>query len=79
MSLCLPTTSAISTAHMKLDIYRNLFCRAQGYFQAVHENSRAAVFYHTDGAVIPAARIIEAGMDCFSTVQTMPPIWTGWN
>lgn len=57
---------------MKLDIYREFVLPGhKAVFQAVHENSRAAVFYHTDGAVMTLLpELIDAGMDCFNTVQT---------
>ncbi len=57
---------------MKLDIYRDMVLPGhKAIFQAVHENSQAAVFYHTDGAVMSLLpELIDAGMDCFNTVQT---------
>lgn len=57
---------------MKLDIYREFVLPGhKAIFQAVHENSQAAIFYHTDGAVMTLLpELIDAGMDCFNTVQT---------
>lgn len=57
---------------MKLDIYREFVLPGhKAVFEAVHENSNAAVFFHTDGSVIPLLPdLIEAGMDCFNSVQT---------
>lgn len=57
---------------MKLEIYREFVLPGhKAIFQTVHENSQAAVFYHTDGAVMTLLpELIEAGMDCFNTVQT---------
>lgn len=57
---------------MKLDIYREFVLPGhRAMFRAVHDHSDAAVFYHTDGSVIPLLPdLIEAGMDCFNSVQT---------
>ena len=57
---------------MKLDNYRQFVLPVhKAIFQAVHENSEAAVFYHTDGSVIPLMPdLIDAGMDIFNSVQT---------
>ncbi len=57
---------------MKLDNYRQFVLPGhKAIFQAVHENSDAAVFYHTDGSVIPMMPdLIDAGMDIFNSVQT---------
>ncbi len=57
---------------MKLDIYREFVLPGhKAVFQAIHENSKAAVFFHTDGAVMSLLpELIDAGMDCFNTVQT---------
>lgn len=57
---------------MKLDVYREFVLPGhKAIFQAIHENSAAAVFYHTDGAVMSMLpELIDAGMDCFNTVQT---------
>lgn len=57
---------------MKLDIYRQFVLPGhKAAFQAVKENSKAAVFYHTDGSVMTLLPdLIDAGMDCFNTVQT---------
>jgi uroporphyrinogen decarboxylase len=57
---------------MKQDIYREfVFPGHKRLFQTVHENSRAAVFFHTDGSVVPLLPdLIEAGIDCFNSVQT---------
>lgn len=57
---------------MKLEVYREFVLPGhQAVFRAVKENSDAAVFFHTDGSVIPLLPdLIEAGMDCFNSVQT---------
>lgn len=57
---------------MKLKDYRTFVLPGhQAAFRAVKENSEAAVFFHTDGSVIPLLPdLIEAGMDCFNSVQT---------
>jgi uroporphyrinogen decarboxylase len=57
---------------MKLDIYREFVLPGhKAIFQAIHDNSNAAVFFHTDGAVMSLlSELIDAGMDCFNTVQT---------
>ena len=57
---------------MKLDVYRKFILPGhQAAFQAVHDHSNAAVFYHTDGSVIPLLPdLIDAGMNCFNSVQT---------
>ncbi len=57
---------------MKLDFYRKFVLPGhKAIFQTVHENSQAAVFFHTDGSVIPLLPdLIDAGMDCFNSVQT---------
>ncbi|MCP4166433.1 MAG: hypothetical protein GY759_11125 [Chloroflexi bacterium] len=57
---------------MKLDIYREFVLPGhKAMFAAVRENSDAAVFYHTDGSIIPLLPgLIDAGMNCFNTVQT---------
>lgn len=57
---------------MKLDVYRQFVLPGhQAVFRAVKENSDAAVFFHTDGSVIPLLPdLIDAGMDCFNSVQT---------
>ena len=57
---------------MKLDVYREFVLPGhKAVFEAIHNHSNAAVFFHTDGAVqtlLP--ELIDAGMDCFNTVQT---------
>ena len=57
---------------MKLDVYREFVLPGhKAIFETVHTNSGAAIFFHTDGAVqtlLP--ELIDAGMDCFNTVQT---------
>ncbi len=57
---------------MKLDVYREFVLPGhKAIFETVHNNSNAAIFFHTDGAVqtlLP--ELIDAGMDCFNTVQT---------
>ncbi len=57
---------------MKPNLYREFVLPGhQAIFQTIHENSGAAVFFHTDGAVMSLLpELIEAGMDCFNTVQT---------
>jgi uroporphyrinogen decarboxylase len=57
---------------MKLDVYRQFVLPGhKAAFQTVKENSKAAVFYHTDGSVMTLLPdLIDAGMDCFNTVQT---------
>lgn len=57
---------------MKLDIYREFVLPGhKAVFQAVHDHSEAAVFFHTDGSVMPLLPdLIDAGMDCFNSVQT---------
>lgn len=57
---------------MKHEIYREMvFPGHQAVFQAVKENSQAAIFFHTDGTVISLLPdLIEAGMDIFNPVQT---------
>jgi uroporphyrinogen decarboxylase len=57
---------------MKLNVYREFVLPGhKAAFQAVHQNSNAAVFFHTDGSVVPLLPdLIEAGMDCFNSVQT---------
>ena len=57
---------------MKLDIYREFVLPGhRAIFEAVHDNSDAAVFFHTDGSVIPLLPdLIDAGLDCFNSVQT---------
>lgn len=57
---------------MNLDNYRQFVLPGhKAVFEAIHENSDAAVFFHTDGAVMPLLpELIEAGMDCFNSVQT---------
>jgi uroporphyrinogen decarboxylase len=57
---------------MKLAVYREFVLPGhKAMFQAIHENSQAAVFFHTDGAVMSMLpELIDAGMDCFNTVQT---------
>lgn len=57
---------------MKLDIYREFVLPGhKAIFETVHQHSQAAVFFHTDGSVIPLlADLIDAGMDCFNSVQT---------
>lgn len=57
---------------MKQNIYREfVFPGHKRLFQTVHENSQAAVFFHTDGSVAPLLPdLIDAGIDCFNSVQT---------
>ncbi|MCO6452800.1 MAG: hypothetical protein J5I90_18605 [Caldilineales bacterium] len=57
---------------MKMDIYREFVLPGhKALFSAVRENSAAAVFYHTDGSVMTLLpELIDAGMNCFNTVQT---------
>ncbi|MBI1876926.1 MAG: hypothetical protein HYR94_01590 [Chloroflexi bacterium] len=57
---------------MKLDVYREFVLPGhKAVFQAIHQNSQAAVFFHTDGAVMTMLpELIDAGIDCFNTVQT---------
>ncbi len=57
---------------MKLKVYRDMVMPGhQALFRTVHENSRAAVFFHTDGAVMDLIPdLIEAGVDCLNSVQT---------
>ncbi|MCZ7574160.1 MAG: hypothetical protein M5U01_36890 [Ardenticatenaceae bacterium] len=57
---------------MKPDLYREMVLPGhKALFQTVHENSRAAVFFHTDGAVMDLLPdLINAGMDIFNSVQT---------
>ncbi|RME42176.1 MAG: hypothetical protein D6791_18380 [Chloroflexi bacterium] len=57
---------------MKLDIYREFILPGhRAMFATVREHSDAAVFYHTDGSVMTLLPdLIDAGMDCFNTVQT---------
>jgi uroporphyrinogen decarboxylase len=57
---------------MKMDIYKEYVLPGhKAIFRTIHENSKAAVFFHTDGAVRTLlSELIDAGMDCFNTVQT---------
>lgn len=57
---------------MKVDIYRKFVLPGhRAAFQAVKENSQAAIFFHTDGSVMPLLPdLIDAGLDCFNSVQT---------
>ncbi len=57
---------------MKLDVYREFVLPGhKAIFQTIHDNSNAAVFFHTDGSVMPLLPdLIDAGMDCFNSVQT---------
>ena len=57
---------------MKMDVYKEfVFPGHKAVFQAIHDHSNAAVFFHTDGAVQTVLpELIDAGMDCFNTVQT---------
>lgn len=57
---------------MKMDVYKEfVFPGHKALFEAVHANSNAYTFFHTDGAVMTMLpELIDAGMDCFNTVQT---------
>ncbi|HSM59070.1 MAG TPA: uroporphyrinogen decarboxylase family protein [Candidatus Sulfomarinibacteraceae bacterium] len=57
---------------MKPEIYRQFVLPGhKAVFEAIHNNSDAAVFFHTDGSVMPLLPdLIDAGMDCFNSVQT---------
>lgn len=57
---------------MKLDVYREFVLPGhQAVFRAVKESSQAAIFYHTDGSVMPLLPdLVDAGLDCFNSVQT---------
>ena len=57
---------------MKLSIYREFILPGhKAIFQAIHDHSPAAVFYHTDGAIIDLIpELIDAGVDCLNPVQT---------
>lgn len=57
---------------MKPEVYREfVFPGHKAVFEAIHDNSDAAVFFHTDGAVMDLLPdLIDAGMDCFNSVQT---------
>jgi len=57
---------------MKPNIYQEFVLPGhKALFAAVRENSEAAVFYHTDGSVMSLLpELIDAGMNCFNTVQT---------
>ena len=57
---------------MKMDVYKEfVFPGHKAMFEAVHTHSNAATFFHTDGAVMTMLpELIDAGMDCFNTVQT---------
>ena len=57
---------------MKPDVYREMVLPGhKAVFQTIHENSHAAVFFHTDGAVMSLLPdLIEAGIDIFNPVQT---------
>jgi uroporphyrinogen decarboxylase len=57
---------------LKPELYRQMVWPGhRAVFQAVKDNSRAAVFFHTDGTVISLLPdLIDAGMDIFNPVQT---------
>ena len=57
---------------MKPNIYREFVLPGQkAIFQAVHDHSKAAVFYHSDGAIFDIIpELIDAGVDCLNPVQT---------
>ena len=57
---------------LKPDLYREMvYPGHKAVFRAVKENSRAAVFFHSDGTVIDLLPdLIDAGMDIFNPVQT---------
>lgn len=57
---------------MKPELYHEMIFPAhKAAFQAVKENSGAAIFFHTDGTVISLLPdLIDAGMDIFNPVQT---------
>lgn len=57
---------------MKPELYHEMVWPGhKAVFQAVKENSNAAIFFHTDGTVIDLLPdLIDAGMDIFNPVQT---------
>ncbi len=57
---------------MQLDLFREFILPGHKAFcQAVHENSQAAVLFHTDGTVIDfLPELIDAGVNCLNPVQT---------
>ena len=57
---------------MKPNIYREFVLPGQkAIFQTVHDHSKAAVFYHSDGAIFDIIpELIDAGVDCLNPVQT---------
>lgn len=57
---------------IKVDTFRKfLFAGHKLFCDTVHENSRAKVFFHTDGSVMPFLQsLVDMGVDCFNTVQT---------
>lgn len=57
---------------MNLDVYREFLLPWHKLFcETVHNNSHAKVLFHTDGAVMDfLPDLIDAGVDCFNTVQT---------
>lgn len=57
---------------MKLDIFQEFILPGHKAFcQTVHENSNAAILFHTDGTVIDfLPELIDAGVNCLNPVQT---------
>jgi uroporphyrinogen decarboxylase len=57
---------------MKLAIYKEFVLPGQkAIFEAIHRNSQAKVFYHSDGAIFDLIpELIDAGVDCLNPVQT---------